>query len=43
MILLDTNAVIWLDQHHARARSLTRSASRLFLSPASLLERMRKQ
>ena len=38
MILLDTNAVIWLDQHHARARALTKAGSRVLLSPASLLE-----
>ena len=38
MILLDTNAVIWLDQNHPRARKLARSASRLLLSPATLLE-----
>ena len=37
MILLDTNAVIWLSQNHSRARPLTR-AGRLYLSPASLLE-----
>ncbi len=37
MILLDTNAVIWLDQDHRRARPLAR-AGRLYLSPASLLE-----
>lgn len=38
VILLDTNAVIWLDQNHPRVRSLARSASRLLVSPASLLE-----
>jgi PIN domain nuclease of toxin-antitoxin system len=38
MILLDTNAVIWLDQNHPRTRKLARSASRLFVSPATLLE-----
>ena len=38
VILLDTNAVIWLDQNHARTRKLARSASRLFVSPATLLE-----
>ena len=38
MILLDTNAVIWLDQNHARARALVRSSSRLIVSPATLLE-----
>jgi PIN domain nuclease of toxin-antitoxin system len=38
VILLDTNAVIWLDRNHRRARTLTRSASRLLVSPATLLE-----
>jgi PIN domain nuclease of toxin-antitoxin system len=38
VILLDTNAVIWLDQNHPRTRTLARSASRLFVSPATLLE-----
>lgn len=37
MILLDTNAVIWMLQGHRRARPLTR-LPRLYLSPASLLE-----
>jgi len=38
VILLDTNAVIWLDQNHRRVRALARSASRLLVSPATLLE-----
>jgi PIN domain nuclease of toxin-antitoxin system len=38
MILLDTNALIWVDQHHARARRLVRGGSRLYVSPAGLLE-----
>lgn len=38
MILLDTNAVIWLDQNHKRVRALARSVSRLLVSPATLLE-----
>jgi PIN domain nuclease of toxin-antitoxin system len=38
VILLDTNAVIWLDQNHPRARRIARSASRLYVSPATLLE-----
>jgi PIN domain nuclease of toxin-antitoxin system len=38
MILLDTNAVIWLDQNHRRARPLARSAAPLAISPATLLE-----
>ncbi len=38
VILLDTNAVIWLDQSHRRVRALARSRSRLLVSPATLLE-----
>ena len=38
MILLDTNAVIWIDRNHRRARALARSTSRLLVSPATLLE-----
>ena len=38
MILLDTNALIWLEQGHARSRALARRRGRLFISPASLLE-----
>ncbi len=37
VILLDTNAVIWLAQGHRRARPLERTP-RLYLSPATLLE-----
>lgn len=37
MILLDTNALIWLEQGHRRARSLARSGT-VYISPASLLE-----
>ena len=37
MILLDTNAVIWLVQKHPRARRLEK-LPRLFLSPVTLLE-----
>lgn len=37
MILLDTNAAIWLLHRHRRARPLLKLA-RLHLSPASLLE-----
>lgn len=37
MILLDTNALLWLDQHHRRARPLVR-ATALAVSPATLLE-----
>lgn len=38
MILLDTNALLWLETGHARARPLTKLRTRLFVSPASLLE-----
>lgn len=37
MILLDTNALIWLLRDHPRTRQLAR-APRLYISPASLLE-----
>jgi PIN domain nuclease of toxin-antitoxin system len=38
VILLDTNALIWLEQGHARARALAQRRARLYISPASLLE-----
>jgi PIN domain nuclease of toxin-antitoxin system len=38
VILLDTNAVIWLDQNHVRARPLLRQGTPLAISPASMLE-----
>jgi PIN domain nuclease of toxin-antitoxin system len=38
MILLDTHAVIWLDQSHPRARTLSRTRTPLSISPATLLE-----
>ena len=38
VILLDTHALIWLEQGHTRVRSLLRGARRLHISPASLLE-----
>jgi PIN domain nuclease of toxin-antitoxin system len=38
VILLDTHAVIWLDQNHPRTRKLARLTSTLFVSPATLLE-----
>jgi PIN domain nuclease of toxin-antitoxin system len=38
VILLDTNAVIWLDRDHARTRALTRNRQSLHISPATLLE-----
>lgn len=37
VILLDTNALIWLDQGHRRARPLVRQRG-VYISPASLLE-----
>jgi PIN domain nuclease of toxin-antitoxin system len=38
VILLDTHAVIWLDQGHPRSRVLTRGGRSLYISPATLLE-----
>lgn len=38
LILLDTNALLWLHQGHPRSRPLARYAGRLYISPASLLE-----
>ena len=38
MILLDTNAAIWIEQGHERTRSLAASAKALYLSPVTLLE-----
>jgi PIN domain nuclease of toxin-antitoxin system len=38
MTLLDTNALIWLEQGHRRAKPLITSGSTLYISPASLLE-----
>lgn len=38
VILLDTNAVIWLDLAHPRSRPLTRINAALYVSPATLLE-----
>ena len=38
MTLLDTNALIWLEKGHHRAKPLTGSNSTLYISPASLLE-----
>ena len=37
MILLDTNALIWLEQGHRRTRALAAGA-RMYISPANLLE-----
>lgn len=38
VILLDTHAVIWLDQGHPRARVLAKGGRSLYISPATLLE-----
>lgn len=38
MILLDTNALLWLDTGHRRARALSRWGGRLNVSPTSFLE-----
>jgi len=38
VILLDTNALIWLHRHDERAAPLARVSARLYVSPASLLE-----
>jgi PIN domain nuclease of toxin-antitoxin system len=38
VILLDTNAAIWMEQGHERTRSLAASRKTLCLSPATLLE-----
>jgi PIN domain nuclease of toxin-antitoxin system len=36
--LLDTNALIWLEQGHRRAKPLLKRDAALYISPASLLE-----
>jgi PIN domain nuclease of toxin-antitoxin system len=38
VILLDTNALIWVEQGHRRAKSLLSRSEPLYVSPASLLE-----
>lgn len=38
MILLDTNAIIWIVTNHRRGRALLRQSAGLSISPASLLE-----
>lgn len=38
MIMLDTNAVLWLHDGHRRGRPLERRIGQLYASPASLLE-----
>jgi PIN domain nuclease of toxin-antitoxin system len=37
-MLLDTSALIWLEQGHRRSRPLLRQNTGLYISPASLLE-----
>jgi PIN domain nuclease of toxin-antitoxin system len=38
VILLDTNALIWIDGGHRRSRSLLQRRDPLYVSPASILE-----
>jgi len=38
VILLDTNALIWLERGHRRSRPLARAGRGLYVSPATLLE-----
>jgi PIN domain nuclease of toxin-antitoxin system len=38
VILLDTNAIIWIETGSSRTRGLATSGKRLYISPASLLE-----
>ena len=38
MILLDTNALLWFQHNHPRARPLVRAGGTVYVSPASLLE-----
>lgn len=38
LILLDTNALLWLQSRHPRSRPLSRWADSLSISPASLLK-----
>ncbi|RPH59617.1 MAG: PIN domain-containing protein [Acidobacteria bacterium] len=38
VILLDTNALLWLHREHPRSRPLRETFQRLYLSPASILE-----
>jgi PIN domain nuclease of toxin-antitoxin system len=38
VILLDTNALLWLHQGHPRSRPLTRYSGQLYISPATMLE-----
>lgn len=38
LILMDTNALLWLERGHPRSKPLARWSRRLYVSPASLLE-----
>lgn len=38
MILLDTHALLWLNQGHRRIKSLSQSSVPLYASPVSLME-----
>ena len=38
VILLDTHALIWLDQGHPRSRPLSKGGRSLYISPVTLLE-----
>jgi PIN domain nuclease of toxin-antitoxin system len=38
VILLDTNALIWLERGHTRTRRLLEAGHRLYISPANILE-----
>jgi len=38
VILLDTNALIWVEQGNPRAKKLTAGHKRVYISPASVLE-----
>jgi PIN domain nuclease of toxin-antitoxin system len=38
VILLDTNALVWLQGRHRRAKALTRARGPFYISPASVLE-----
>ena len=38
MILLDTNAVVWMDGNHTRIRALLKQRGPFCVSPATLLE-----
>jgi PIN domain nuclease of toxin-antitoxin system len=38
LILLDTNALLWLERGHPRCKPLLKRSARLYISPANLLE-----